>query len=196
MGKLPAGKPTPGRALVTPSTRLANHTEKEFGMAAKHSKYSKWGLTAITGGIALTAIEVVGAVSYLVGQASPSYLIAGGAVITAVAAIVPILAARCWQARRYFLALLMWGSLVPALSLVFSAAVERTGSARDEANRDRQAIAQRIELARNAEKDAKAVADADEAKAVAECSRAAKGSPRGPLCTAAEGREFWTSHCG
>src|SRR5262245_48609338 len=156
---------------------------------AKHLKYSKWGLAAIAGGIALTAIEVVGAVSYLVGQDSPSYLVAGGAMVTVVSAILPILAARCWQNRRYLLALLLWAAMVPALSLVFSAAVERTGSARDGANRDRQVIAQRIELARAAEKDAKAVVDADEAKAAAECSRASKGAdPRGPQCKAAEQR--------
>src|SRR5262245_58307218 len=119
---------------------------------AKHLKYSKWGLAAIAGGIALTAIEVVGAVSYLVGQDSPSYLVAGGAMVTVVAAILPILAARCWQNRRYLLALLLWAAMVPALSLVFSAAVERTGSARDGANRDRQVIAQRIELTRRRER--------------------------------------------
>ena len=176
----------PGRALTTPSTRL-HHNRERVGYGEAFDLLQV-GLVAIAGGIALTAIEIVGVVSYLTSQSSPSYLVAGGALITAVAAIVPILAARCWQARRYFLALLLWGSMIPALSLVFSAAVERTGSARDEANRDRQVIAQKIELARSAERDAKAVADADEAKAVAECSRAAKGSPRGPLCTAAEGR--------
>ena len=158
-------------------------------MAAKHSKYSKWGLAAIGGGVAFTAIEVVGAVSYLVGQASPSYLVAGGALVTVVVAILPILAARCWHGRRYLLALMLWAAMVPALSLVFSAAVERTGSARDEANRDRQAIAQRIELARAAVIDAKADVEAAEAKAAAECSRASKGAdPRGPLCRAAEDR--------
>ena len=36
--------------------------------------YSKWGLAAIIGGVALTAIEVIGAVGYLVGQDQPSYL--------------------------------------------------------------------------------------------------------------------------
>jgi hypothetical protein len=157
-------------------------------MAKRRYKYSKMGAVAIAGGISLTAIEVVGAVSYLTSQSSPSYLVAGGALVTVVAAILPMLSARCWHNRRYLLALLLWGAMVPALSLVFSAAVERTGSARDEANRDRQAIAQRVELARAAEKDAKAVVDADEAKASAECSRAAKGSPRGPLCKAAEER--------
>ena len=151
--------------------------------------YSKWGLTAIVGGIALTAIEVVGAVSYLTSQSSPSYLVAGGALVTVVAAILPILAARCWQNRRFCLALLLWGAMVPALSLVFSAAVERTGSARDHANLDRQVIAQRVELARAAVNDAKADVEAAEAKAAAECSRASKGvDPRGPQCKAAESR--------
>src|SRR5262245_25873429 len=129
-----------------------------------------WGHAAIAGGVVLTAIEVTGAVTYLVSQASPSYLIAGGAVVTAVAAILPILAARCWRAGRRLLAVLLWAALVPALSLIFTAAVERTGGARDAANRDRQVVAQKIELARDAVKDAKAVADSNEAAAKAECA--------------------------
>jgi hypothetical protein len=65
-------------------------------------------------------------------------------------------------------------ALVPALSLVFSAAVERTGGARDEANRNRQAIAQRIELTRSPEKEAKTVADQDELAAKSECASGRK----------------------
>ena len=159
-------------------------------MATKHSKYSKWGLAAIGGGVALTAIEVVGAVGYLISQDQPSYLVAGGAIITVIAAILPILAGRCWWERRRLLALMLWVAMVPALSLIFTAAVERTGGARDEGNRDRQVIAQRIALTRDAEKEAKADVEAAEAKAAAECSRApVKGAdPRGPLCKAAESR--------
>ena len=84
---------------------------------------------------------------------------------------------------------MLWAAMVPALSLIFTAAIERTGGARDEGNRDRQVIAQRIELTRAAEKEAKADVEADEARAAAECSRASKGAdPRGLLCKAAEGR--------
>lgn len=136
--------------------------------------YSKWGLVAIACGVTLTAIEIVGAVGYLVSQDQPSYLVAGGAVVTAVAATLPILAGRCWRDRRYLLAILLWMALVPAMSVIFTAAVERTGGARDAANKDRQAIAQRIELTRTAEKEAKAVADADEAAAKAECASGRK----------------------
>jgi len=64
--------------------------------------------------------------------------------------------------------------LVPALSLVFSAAVERTGGARDAANKDRQAIAQHIELKREAVKDAKVVADEDELAAKIDCASGRK----------------------
>src|SRR5262245_2226912 len=105
--------------------------------------YSKWGCVAMTGGVILTAIEVVGAVGYLVQQDQPSYLIAGGAVITVVAAMLIPLAERCWRRGRRLLAAMLIVALVPALSLIFGAAVERTGGARDQANRDRQAIAQR-----------------------------------------------------
>jgi hypothetical protein len=158
-------------------------------MAAKCQTYSKWAIVAITGGVMLTAIEVYGAVSYLASQEQPHYLVAGGAIVTMVAAILPILAGRCWRDGRKLLAALLWAAMVPALSVIVSAAVERTGPANDSAERGRQVIAQKLDLARAAENDAKAVVDADEAKASAECSRAAKGvDPRGPQCKAAEAR--------
>lgn len=136
--------------------------------------YSKWGSAAIVAGAVLTAIEVYGAVSYLVSQNMPNYLIAGGAVVTIVAAVLPLLAARSWAQGRYILATLTWVAMVPALSVIICAAVERTGSANDHANRDRQEVAQSIALAREAVKDAKAVADADEARAAAECASGRK----------------------
>src|SRR5262245_12774680 len=135
------------------------------------------------------AVEVIGAVGCLVNQDQPSYLVAGGALVNEVAAILSPLAARCWRMRGHLLAILLLVAMVPALSLIFTAAVERTGGARDEANRDRQAIAQRIELTRAAERDAKVIAGADEAAAMAECSRAQKGAdPRGPACKSLEAR--------
>jgi hypothetical protein len=151
--------------------------------------YPKWGLAAIFGGSVLTAIEVYGAVSFLVSQNSPHYLVAGGAVVTLVAAVLPILAGRCWRAGRYALAVMLYAAMAPALSVIVFAAVERTGSASDGAERGRQEVALRRELALTAEKDAKAAVEAAEAKAAAECSRAKKGAdPRGPLCQAAESR--------
>jgi hypothetical protein len=152
-------------------------------MATKRYHYSKWALAAIVAGAVLTAIEVVGAVSCLVQQDSPSYLVAGGAVVTVVAAMLVPLAERCWQGGRRILATLLALSLVPALSLVFSASVERTDGARDEANRHRQEVAERIELKRAAEKDAKSVAAEDEAAAKLECATGA-----GPKCKGLEAR--------
>ena len=91
-----------------------------------------------------------------------------------VASMLVPLPERCWKGGRYVLAVLLVAALVPSLRLVFSAAVERTGGARDQANKDRQAIAQRIELKREAVKDAKAVADSDEEAAKAECASGRK----------------------
>jgi hypothetical protein len=130
-------------------------------MATKRRTYSNWGIAAIVGGVALTAIEIYGAVSFLVSQEQPHYLVAGGAVVTMVAAILPVLAGRCWRHGRYILAVLLWAAMVPALSVIECAAVERTGGANDTAEKGRQAIAQKLELARDAERDAKAVADSD-----------------------------------
>ena len=73
----------------------------------------------------------------------------------------------------------------PALSVIVTAAVERTGSANDGAERGGQAIGQKLALAREAEKDAKAIADADEAATKAECASGARpsvlGSKPGPM---------------
>jgi hypothetical protein len=151
----------------------ANAKIEKVSIMAKHT-YSRWGLVAIGGGIALTSIEIVGATGYLLSQSQPHYLVAGGVVVTAIAAILPILAGRCWRDGRYLLAILLWLALAPALSVIVSAAVERTGSANDGAERGRQAVAQKLALAREAVADAKAVADTDEAAAKAECSSGRK----------------------
>lgn len=147
------------------------------------SRYPKWAFAAIAAGAVLTAIEVVGAVGYLVNQNQPSYLVAGGAVVTIVAAGLLPLAERCWRRGRRLLAALLVAALVPALSVIVVAAVERTGGAKDTADRDRQAIAQKIELAREAVKDAKAEVVAAEAKATAECA-----TGRGPRCLQLEAK--------
>lgn len=158
-------------------------------MAKSHS-YSKWALASIAFGAALTAIEVVGAVGYLVSQDQPSYLVAGGAVVTIVAAGLLPLAERCWRRGRRLLAVMLVAALVPALSVVFVAAVERTGGAKDAADRDRQAHALKLSLAKATETEAKAQADSTKGKADAECSRSSgpKVDPRGPLCKAAQER--------
>lgn len=157
---------------------------------AKSARYSKWGAAAIFGGVCLTAIEVYGSYSYLASQGQPNYLVAGGMVVTIIAAILPILAGRNWGAGRYLLAVLLWIAMVPALSVILCAAVERTGGAKDSADRDRQAHALKLRLAEATVTEAKAQADSLQGKADAECSRSTnpKASPRGPACTAAEER--------
>ena len=65
-------------------------------------RYSYLGLAAIAGGIGLTAIEVVGAVGYLMSQDQPSYLVAGGAAVTVVATMLVPLAERCWKGAGTF----------------------------------------------------------------------------------------------
>jgi hypothetical protein len=157
-------------------------------MATKR-RYSKWGIAAIIGGVALTGIEIYGAVSYLVSQEQPHYLVAGGAVVTLVAAILPVLAGRCWHHGRYILAVLLWAAMAPALSVIVCAAVERTGGANDAAERGRQAVAQKLALAREAETEAKAVADSDELAAKAECASGRKAKCLGLEARADQSRE-------
>jgi hypothetical protein len=146
-------------------------------------QYSSLGIVAIVGGVILTGIEVAGAVSFLVSQNMPHYLILGGAMVTIVAAALPVLAARSWRDGRYVLAVMLWAALAPALSVIVTAAIDRVGSASDHADRGRQASAQSIELARTAAHGAKVVADADELAAKTECA-----TGRGSKCQGLEVR--------
>jgi hypothetical protein len=117
-------------------------------MATKRS-HSKWAVAAIVAGVALTAIKVVGAVSYLVQKESRSYLIAGGAVVTVVAAMQVPLAERRWQRSantRHPIGAVVGFGAEPNL-LCRGRAYRRC---EDQANRDRQAVAQQIELKRAA----------------------------------------------
>lgn len=149
--------------------------ERDLDMASRY-KYPLWKPVAIAAGMTLTGIEVWGAVEYLLKQEGHvSYLVLGGAIVTAVAALLPPLAERCWRAGRYTLALLLWAALLPALALVLTAAIERSGGARDSAQMERRVVAQRIELARSAEAEAKTRLAAAEAAVLAEINN--KKSP-------------------
>ena len=106
-------------------------------------RYSILALGSMALGVVLTGIEVLGSVTFLLDQAQPSYLVLGGAVVTACAAILLPLAERCVRDKRYLLATLLIVALVPALSLIFCAAVERTGGVKDQATRDRQSAGRR-----------------------------------------------------
>ena len=91
-------------------------------------RYSKLSASAIAAGVILTGIEVYGSVSYLLSQSQPSYLVLGGAIVTAITAILLPLAERMARDRRYLLAALLLAAMVPALSIIVCAAVERTGA--------------------------------------------------------------------
>ena len=117
---------------------------------------------------------------YLLDQAQPSYLVIGGGIIRWSPPFCPAGRAR-----------LAWETTHPGDPLVarlcsprsprsLAAAIERTGGARDQANGERQAIAQRLELARTTVQDAKATADADEAKAEGRVPGPPRVRPRGP----------------
>lgn len=137
-------------------------------MVAK-SKYSVVRGLAISAGLAFTGIEVFGATEYLLKQEGHvSYLVVGGAVVTATASLLPLLAERQWRAGNKLQALLLWAALLPALSLILSAAIERTGGARDRAGQERQTIERRIALAKSAAIEARDTVSAAEAAVHAE----------------------------
>lgn len=158
-------------------------------MAAKSQSYSKVALGSILIGVAFTGIEVYGAVAYLLEQAQPNYLVLGGALTTAAAATLIPLSERCFRDGRYLLAVLLLAALIPSLGIVVTAAIERTGGARDSIARDHQVKAAAIKLKNDAVADAKADLDRLTAAEERECNSAKPGvDPRGPRCKSAEKR--------
>ena len=156
---------------------------------AKPIRYSKVALASIAIGAAFTGIEVYGAVAFLLDQAQPNYLILGGALTTAAAATLIPLSERCLRDGRYLLGVLLLAALIPALSIVVTAAIERTGGARDRIAGDHQAKAAAIKLKNDAVADAKADLEGLKADEKRECNSAKPGAdPRGLRCKSAEKR--------
>jgi hypothetical protein len=140
--------------------------------------------------VILTGIEVYGSVSFLVQQEQPSYLVLGGAIVTATTAILLPLAERMVRERRFILAVCLLAAMVPALSIIVCAAVERTGGARDATTRSHQASAATIALKAEVVTEAKAALEDLRADESRECNNSAKpgADPRGPRCKSAEKR--------
>lgn len=113
------------------------------------ARYHPWRVGAMCSGVALTGVELWGALTYLVGQGQPSYLVAGGACVTILAASLPVLAERVWKDGRRVLSVLLYLMIIPALSVIVTAAIERTGSARDALTRSHDQHAYRIQLAKD-----------------------------------------------
>jgi hypothetical protein len=146
-------------------------------------------LASIVIGAAFTGIEIYGAAAYLLEQAQPPYLVLGGALTTAAAATLIPLSERCFRDGRYLLGVLLMAALIPALSIIVTAAIERTGGARDRIAGDHQAKAAAIRLKNDAVADAKADLERLRAAEERECNSAKPGAdPRGPRCKSAEKR--------
>ena len=126
-----------GANAIDTRAQLTSTTEMGSVVAAKHSKYSQWGLAAIGGGIALTAIEGLwrGIVS---GQPGGAELLGRRRRGGHTRCCRPACARRLLGHGRYILSILLWMAMAPALSVIVTAAVERTGSANDGAERGRQ----------------------------------------------------------
>lgn len=143
------------------------------------------GWLFIAVGIALTGTEVYGCVEYLMGRHGGqwSYIVALGAMVTASAALIPLLVEKCLAERNYLLALICCAAAFPALTTIFLAAVERTGGARDGVVAEQRQAAVKIAAAQRAEAYAQKKADADE-----DASRKACSTGRGRACETMEDR--------
>jgi hypothetical protein len=130
------------------------------------------GWLFIAVGVALTGVEVYGCVEYLMGRHGGqwSYIVALGAMVTASAALIPLLVEKCWADRNHGLALICALAAIPALTTIFLAAVERTGGARDTVVSAQRQSAVKIAAAERAERAAEKRVEAEEANARASCT--------------------------
>lgn len=156
-----------------------------------HFKPRSWLFLAV--GAILTGIEVYGCMEYLYGQQGHwSYIVALGGAVTACAALLPMATEMSLRDARYILAFLATVAIAPALTTIFLAAIERTGSARDVIVRQIADHKTAQDSARKRLTDAEAalantpstsarITAAEAAKATADAAVLAKSAERGCL---------------
>jgi hypothetical protein len=142
-----------------------------------------WGAVAMALGGLLAICEVWGTYEFLMkDQRVLNYLVVGGCGVAAGASVLPALASRAWGQVR-LLSVALWLAYPLALVVVFAAAVERLGDAKDVAQSDRDRITRQIGLAEQAAETAKKTYEEDEKAARDECK-----SGRGSKCLGLEAR--------
>ena len=144
-----------------------------------------WRSPILVAGLALVGIETFGSVAYLLERdGGVSYLVLAGAACTVLSGFLPWIGERAWVDGQRLAGLAAFLLLPLTLSTIFFAAIERSGSAMDQANKAIAEQAMRIELAHAAIADAKAALADASSVAAAEC-----GSGRGRRCQSLEIRE-------
>lgn len=144
-----------------------------------------WRSPILLAGLGLVGIETYGSVMYLLSRdGGVSYLVLAGAACTVLSGFLPWIGERAWKDGQRLAGACAFLILPLALSTIIFAAIERSGSAMDQANKPVADQSRRISLADDAISDAKMALTKASAAASAECV-----TGRGPHCESLEIRE-------
>jgi len=130
--------------------------------------------------VALAGCEVLGVYEYVTEHKSSLYIVIGSSIIAAVTPALPALADWFLRGRQWGYGLAAWAGFLVCLSIVLTAAIQRTGSATDAGEQARVAAWRAEIVAVAAEKQAAADYAAAQAAALKECD------VRGKKCMDAE----------
>lgn len=160
-----------GAALFVVSSGLLDPVLRRIG------RVHPLRVLAFLGGVGLLGIDMTAVYTGMIAAHQPTYLIAGGLLMTACSGALDPLARFAWQHGHKLLAGLCWLMLPVALFQVISNALDRAGAARDAQMRVHEERAYRIELAqkeleraKQAESDARDKRDDIADRTAAECA--------------------------
>ena len=147
---------------------------------------------AIAGGTALTCIEAFGCWQYLHGlEGGFSYIVAGGVAVPFCAPLLAKASGDAWRDRRAGHAIIAFALLMLCIVNIVSAAIERTGSARDNGIRERAALEQERVAKDTASKAAKAEYDLAVTSEAKECATGQKTECTKRRAETATKRKTW-----
>lgn len=132
-------------------------------------------------GLALAGCEVLGVYEYVSEQRSGLYVAAASCIIAAVTPALPALADFFGRGKQAAYCAMSWLGFLVCLAIVLTAAIQRTGTATDNAERSRIAAERKEKIAQEAERQAKTDYTEAQAAALKECA-----DGRGKKCLEAE----------
>ena len=140
-------------------------------------------------GAFLTYCEVSGTYEYLMkDQGSFNYIVKAGCGVTIGTALLPVFASMAWRAGKLARAALLWLIFPLAVSVVFFAAIDRTGGTADLAQQQRVKEARAGDLAVRTEAEATTALAAATEAATMECNSGPVTKRRGGKCLEAEAK--------
>lgn len=162
-------------------------------------QFTVWSLRAFAfaAGLFFVGCEAFGTFEFLTADQGGkfNYIVAAGTGVAIVTGILPVYAGIAWKQRLHVLALVAWLAVPLALTVVYYAAIQRTGGAADKAEVERLRTTRVGTLAARTEKDATEAWEVAKEAARVECTTGPARQQRGPKCLEAETKRdaAWTA---